>query len=80
VRHEVRVGDEHTRRVGVRAEHADRLAGLNEQRLIALEATQSCNDAVERRPVARRPSNAAINNELARPLGDVGIKIVHEHP
>ena len=80
VRHEVRVGDEHARRVGVGAEHADRLAGLDEQRLIALEPAQRRDDAVERRPVARRPADAAIDDELARPLGDVGIEIVHEHP
>ena len=80
VRHEIRVGDEHARRVGVGAEHADRLAGLDEQRLIALEAAQRRDDAVERRPVARRPADAAIDDELARPLGDVGIEIVHEHP
>ena len=79
VRHEIRVGDEHARRVGVGAEHADRLARLNEQRLIALEAAQRRNDAVECRPVARRPPDAAIDDELARPLGDVGIEIVHEH-
>ncbi len=80
MRHEIGVGDKHTRRVGVSAEHADRLAGLNEQRLIALEAAQSRNDAVERRPVARRSPDAAIDDELAWTFGDVGIEIVHEHP
>ena len=80
MRHEIGVGDEHARRVGMGAENADRLAGLDEQRLIALEAAQGRDDAVERRPVARRPPDAAINNKLARPLGDVGIEIVHEHP
>ncbi len=79
VRHEIGVGDEHARRVGVGAEHADRLAGLDEQRLIALEAAQGRDDAVERRPVARRPPDAAVDDELARPLGDVGVEIVHEH-
>ena len=33
-RHEVRVGDEHARRVRVRLEHADRLAGLDQQRFV----------------------------------------------
>ena len=65
-------------RVG--AEHADRLARLDEQSLIALEPAQGRDDAVERRPVARRPPDAAIDDELARTFGDVGIEIVHEHP
>ena len=37
------------------------------------------DDAVERLPVARRPPDAAIDDELARPFGDVGVEIVHEH-
>ena len=79
VRHEVGVGDQHPRRVGVGAEHADRLARLDEQRLVALEAPQRRNDAVERLPIARRPPDPAVDHELARPLGDVGIEVVHQH-
>ena len=30
-------------------------------------------------PVARGPADAAIDDELVRPLGDVGIEIVHQH-
>ncbi len=37
VGHEIRVGDQHTRRAGMRAEDADGLAGLHEQRLVAFE-------------------------------------------
>ena len=79
VRDQIGVGDQHARRVGVGAEHADRLAGLDEQGLVALEPAQRRDDAVERRPVARRPPDAAIDDELARPFGDVGIEIVHQH-
>ena len=38
LRHEVRVGDQHARRIGVRAEHADRLARLDQQRLVVVRA------------------------------------------
>ncbi len=38
VRHEVGVGDQHARRVGVGLEHADRLARLDQQRLVRLRA------------------------------------------
>ena len=79
MRHEVGVGDEDPRRVGMGAEHADRLAGLDEQRLVALEAAQRRNDAVESLPVARGAADPPIDDELARPLGDVGIEIVHQH-
>ncbi len=79
VRHDVGIGDQHARRVAMGAEHADRLAGLHEQRLVALEAPQRRDDAIEALPVARRPADAAIDHELARLLGDVGIEIVHQH-
>ena len=35
MRHEIGVGDEHARRVGVGAEHADWLPRLDEQGLVA---------------------------------------------
>ena len=79
VRHEVGVGDQHARRVGVGAEHADRLAGLDQQRLVVLEPAQRRDDSVERLPVARRAADAAVDDELARALRDVGIEIVHQH-
>ena len=79
VRHEVGVGDQHARRVGVGAEDADRLAGLDEQRLVALEPAQRRDDAVEALPVARGAADAAIDDELARPLRDLGVEIVHQH-
>ena len=79
VRHDVGVGDQHARRVGVRAEHADRLARLHQQRLVAVELAQGCDDAVEALPVARGAADAAVDDELARLLGHFGIEVVHEH-
>ena len=79
VRHEVGVGDQHARRVGVRAEDADRLARLHQQRLVVLERLQERDDAVEALPVARRAADAAIDDELAGLLGDVRVEIVHQH-
>ena len=65
VRHEVGVGDQHARRIGMGAEHADRLAGLHQQRLVGFELAQRRDDAVEALPVARRTADAAIDHELA---------------
>ena len=76
---EVAVGDQHARRARVRAEHADRLAALHEQRLVVLERAQRCDDRVERLPAARRLPGAAVDDEVVRPLGDVGIEVVHQH-
>ena len=44
--HEVGVGDEHARRVLVGAEHADRLARLDEQGLVLLEPLERLDDLV----------------------------------
>ncbi len=44
VRHQVRVGDQHARRVGVGAEDADRLARLHQQRLVVLKLAQALED------------------------------------
>ena len=80
VRHQVRVGDQHARRVGVGAEHADRLAGLHAQRLVGFEAAQRRDHAIEALPVAGGAADAAIDHELVRLLGHLGIEVVHQHP
>ena len=71
---------QHARRVRVGAEHADRLAGLDEQRLVVLERSQRRDDRVEAFPVARGAADAAIDDQLLRVLGDLRIEIVHQHP
>ena len=70
-RHQVRIGDQHARRVRVGAEHADRLARLDEQGLVVLEPLQRLDDRVVALPVARRPADAAIDDQLLGRLGDV---------
>jgi hypothetical protein len=78
-RHEVGIGDEHARRIRVRAEDADRLARLDQQRLVGIERAERGDDAVEALPVARGAADAAIDDELVRPLGNVRVEIVHQH-
>ena len=79
MRHEVGIGDQHARRILMRAENADRLAGLDEQRLVLPERAQRRDDLVEGFPIARRAADAAIDDEFLRPLGDARIEIVHQH-
>ena len=79
VRDEVGVGDQHPRRPLVGAEDADRLARLDEQRLVVRERAQRAHDRVERLPRARRAAGAAVDDEVLRALGDVRVEVVHEH-
>ena len=76
---EVGVGNENARGMRVRAKHGDRFAALDEQGLIVLEHTQRLDDGVEALPVARGLPCTAIHNQIPRPLGDLGIEVVHQH-
>jgi hypothetical protein len=78
--HEVGVGDQHARRVLVGAEHADRLARLDEQGLVLLEPLERLDDLVEAFPVARGAADAAIDDQALRVLGDLVVEVVHQHP
>jgi hypothetical protein len=43
MRHDVGIGDEHPWRIGMRAKHPDRLAGLHDQSFVGLSSfTQAC--------------------------------------
>ena len=77
---EVRVRDEHARRPLVRAEDADGLAALDEQRLVVREAAELADDGVEGVPAPRGAAGAAIDDEVVGVLRDLGIEVVHEHP
>ena len=76
---EVRVRDQHARCVGVRAEHPDGLAGLHQQRLVVAQRAQRTQDAVVAVPVARGAADAAVDDEIVGPLGDLGVEVVHQH-
>ena len=80
LRHQVRVRDQHPRRVGVGAEHADRLAALHQQRLVGPQRPQRVEDRVEAVPVARRLADAAVDDERVGVLGDLGVEVVLDHP
>ena len=51
--HQVGIGDQHARRLVVRAKHAHRLARLDQQRLVVFEPAQRRDDRVIALPVAR---------------------------
>ena len=76
---EHRVRDEHAWSRGLRPEHADRLAGLDEQRLVALEPPKGPDDLVEGVPASGGLARAAVHDEILRPFGHVGVEVVHQH-
>ncbi len=78
-RHQHRVRDEHARRVGVRAEDTDRLAGLDEEGLLVAELAQAADDRVVALPVARGLADAAVDDEVLGPLRHLGVEVVHQH-
>ena len=77
---EVRVGDQHPRRPLVGPEHGDRLAALDEQRLVVGEAAQLADDRVERLPAPGRATGPAVDDERVGVLGDLRVEVVHQHP
>src|SRR5207244_9576517 len=77
---EIAVGDENTRRAGVRSKHSDRFAALHEQRLVVAEIPELAHDCVEAIPVARCFPRSTVYDEIRRSLGDIRIEIVHQQP
>ena len=77
---EVRVGDQHARGVFVGQDDADRLAGLDQEGLVVRERLQFGYDAIERRPVTRRLSTPAVDDEFLRAFRHLGIEVIHQHP
>ncbi len=79
VRHQVGVGDQHARGVGVGFEHADRLAGLHQQGFVVFQRFQGFDDLVVALPVARGAADAAVHHQLLGVLGHLRIEVVHQH-
>jgi hypothetical protein len=77
--YEQTVGDQHARSHVVRAQHADRLARLHQQRFVVLQLAQRGHDGIEGLPTPRRFSGTAVDDEAIRIFGHFGIEVVHEH-
>ena len=55
------------------------LARLHEQGLVVVEALQRADDGPEALPVAGRLARPAVDDEVFRALGHLGVEVVHEH-
>jgi hypothetical protein len=78
-RDEIGVREQHPRRVRMGREHRDRLARLDDQRLVVFETLQGAQDRGQRFPVAGGFADAAVDDQVLRPLGDFRIEVVAEH-
>ena len=76
---QVRVGDQHPRRPLVGAQHADRLARLDQHGLVLAELGQRPHHRVERLPGPGRPAGPAVDDEVVGALGDLRVEVVHQH-
>src|SRR5881227_3729363 len=63
LRHQQAVGEQHPRGLLVRAEHADRLARLHQQRLVVAQLAERGHNRVEILPAPRRPAGAAVDDQ-----------------
>ena len=54
VAHQVRIGDQHARRIVMRAKNADRFARSDQQRLVVFKRFERPHNGVERFPASRR--------------------------
>ena len=79
-RDQVGVGDQHPGGVLVGAEHAHRLAALDQQRLVVAQPLQRGDDGGIALPVARRLARPAVDHQILGALGHLGVEVVLQHP
>jgi hypothetical protein len=59
--------------------HADRLARLDQERLVVLEVLQGLDDRRVGVPAAGGATGSAVDDELVGVFGHFGVEVVHEH-
>ena len=75
---EVAVGKQHPGRHLMGAESTYRLPRLHQQGLIVLQILEVAHNGVEGIPGSGRFPPAAVDNQLIRVLGDLGIEVIHQ--
>ncbi len=76
---EIRVRDQHARRLFMGPKHAHRLAGLHEQRLVVAQCAKRTTDRIERFPRSSGLARPAVDDQVIWPFGDLGVEVVHQH-
>ena len=75
-----RVGDQDTRRGGMGAEDADRLAALDEEGFLRAEPEQGAHDPLQRLVAPCSTAGAAVDDERLGMLGHLPVEVVEQHP
>ena len=78
-RDQIRVRDQDPRRIDVGSKHPDRLARLDEQRLVVAQLAEARDDRLVGLPVPCSLADSAIDDEVFGSLGHLGVEIVHQH-
>ena len=79
VRHNIGVSNQHARRIGMGAKNTDRLTGLYQQGFVFTQRPQAVQNGFEGRPVAGGFTNTAIDHQVFRAFGNIGVKVVLDH-
>ena len=77
--HEVRIGNQHTRRIAVGFKHAHWFTRLHEQGFILVQFFEGSEDGVVALPIARRTTDAAIHHKVLWIFSNFRIKVVLNH-
>src|SRR5262249_55944556 len=48
--------------------------------LVVFEIPKAAHDRVERRPITRGTARSAVDDQVIRAFGNLGIEVVHQHP
>ncbi len=78
-RYQMRIRNKDTRRLFMGTEHADWLSGLDNQRLVILQALQRGDDTMIGLPISCGLSPTSVHDQLFRMLGNRRVQIVHQH-
>ena len=76
-RHQMRIRNQHPRRLLMRPKHSNRLPALHQQRFIILQPLQRTHNPMITLPIPRRLPPAAIHNQILRPFRHLRIQIIH---
>ena len=77
---QVGVGDQDPRRPLVGPQHPDRLAALDQERLVVGQDAELSDDGIERVPAPGRPPGPAVDDQVVGVFRHVRVEVVHEHP
>ncbi len=80
VAHQIRIAQQHPRRIFMRPENPHPLSRLHQQRLVRLQRVQRPHNRMKTFPIPRRLARSAVHHQIFRLLRHFGIEVVQQHP